>query len=654
MIRARMTSKRSFLPRAAVWAIVLALWGTALPHGALAQTTAAPVTVQRVNVVAEAGAVEVGIEAAGPVEYHTMVLAAPVRFVIDIPAARNGNEWATRRFGIGALQSVRVAQLTDTPPVTRIVIDLAQPVQWSVRHTAPQIVVARLAVPEAHGPAASPWGDAAAAVMTPGATPGSPPTTAIGPAAPERPWRVAGPDSFAGTAPGSAMPAPGANRAPSGSVRAGPPAGVPGIVVAQQSQPSGMGRTLTLDLRDAQLGDILDALARLCGLNVVTDASVSGARVTVHLVGVTCEEALRFVLDANGLGYRRVGETLIIQPIARLTPPPPGPVMRVYRLQYLQPPIAAAEALIGGSGAGATVNGGAGPVKKDVVALTGLFAGTGAQVAYDDRTNSLVVTGTPAQQEAVVALLRQLDVPVPQVVVQALVVDITAQSLQSLGVQWSIANGVQFNETPPANSTGTPPQTAPGQLGIGAITRDILFARLNALITNNNAKVLSDPRLATFDGQEALIFAGDQIPIVNTTTAGNPPVTSQTVTFQPVGVTLKIVPKINSDRTISVLAHPLVTTATSFTPATSANPNGLPIIATREAVTSLRVSDGDSVVLGGLMRYSDIKNLQKIPLLGDLPFLGALFRFATVNHTESEVVIVLTPRIVATGLPVQP
>lgn len=615
MSRVAVTSGSRFVPHAASWAVVLALVCAALPVGALAQTSAA-VTVQRVNVVEEAGAVEIAIEATGPVDYRTTVIGDPVRYVVDLPSARNGLNWATRRFDVGALQSVRVGQLTDMPPVTRIVIDLAKPVQWSMRRVTPQMVIARLAVPEAHGPAASPWS----------ADPAAPAAAlASAPPAPERPWGAPAPD--------------GGAAAPSVNVRAAPPAGVPGIVVAQAG---GTARLLTLDLRDALLGDVLDALARLCSFNVVTDASASGARVTVHLVGVTCDEAMRFVLDANGLGYRRVGETLIVQPIAKLTPPPPGPVMRVYRLQYLQPPIAQQEALVGGAGTGATLTGGAGPLKKDVAAITALFAGTGAQIAYDDRLNSLIVTGTPAQQDAVVALLRQLDVPVPQVVVQALVVDITATSLKNLGIQWSIANGVNFTEAPPV----------PGQFGIGAITRDALAAKLTALITIGNAKVLSDPRLATFDGQEALIFAGDQIPIVNTTTAGNPPVTSQTVTFQPIGVTLKIVPKINSDRTINVLTHPLVTTATSFTPATSSNPNGLPIIATREAVTSLRVSDGDSVILGGLMRYSDVKNLQKIPVLGDLPFLGQLFRFATVNHTESEVVIVLTPRIVSTGQPV--
>src|SRR5579859_3018788 len=330
MSQARGTFGPKLLPRAAVGGVVLALMCAALPAGAFAQA-AAPVTVQRVNVVEEAGAVEIGIEATGPIGYRTMVLDDPVRYVIDLPAAKNGTGRPTQRVGVGALQTVRVGQVTDTPPVTRVVLDLSQAVQWSVRRPSTQVVVVRLVVPEAHGPTVSPW-SSGSAVST--AETGSGTTTGgAGSAAPapERPW---GARVDAGLPPAPGAQASAGGRPSADSVRAGPPAGVPGIVVAQQS--SGTGRLLTLDLRDAQLGDVLDALARLCSLNVVTDASVSGARVTVHLVGVTCEQALNFVLDANGLGYRRVGETLVIQPIARLTPPPPGPVMRVYRLQYVQ------------------------------------------------------------------------------------------------------------------------------------------------------------------------------------------------------------------------------------------------------------------------------------------------------------------------------
>ncbi len=566
--------------------LIMLILALALPGAGTPLAASGRVTVTQVTVKSTEGSVQVRIEATGPVEYRTMTLVDPDRVVVDLPGAVNGIAGSVFPVRQGPVQQIRVAQFTQVPPVVRVVVDLSRPAKYDVTMPSPAVVMVGFSSP-------------------------------------------------------AAIPASGV---PSGA----PVSAGPGIVVAQRGVPGAGGPKLNLDLRDAPLVDVLDALARLCGLNMVTDATVGG-RVTIHLVGVTCQEVLGFLLEANGLGYRRVGETLIVQSAGKLAPPPPVAVTRLYKLQYLQPPLPP-ESLVGGQGAGSGLSGGAGPVKKDVDTLLGLFKGTGATMGYDDRTNSLVVTGTPAQQEAVVTLLRQLDVPLGQVVVQAMVVDITSNSFKDLGIEWSVLGGGTGNPFT-FTEVAAPPA---GQLGLQPILRDVLLARLHAFVSQGNAKVLSDPRMATFDGQEALIFAGDQIPIVSTTTAGNPPVTTSTVTFQPVGVALKVIPWVNVDRTVTVQVHPVVTTVTSFTAPTTSNPSGLPQIAIREAATTLRVADGNSIVLGGLMRFSDIKNLKKVPLLGDLPFIGALFQLESVTHLESEVVIIMTPRILSMPVPAQP
>jgi type IV pilus assembly protein PilQ len=569
--------------------------------------------VTGVRVTPGPGQVDVAIDASGPVGYRVLELEDPARVVIDIPEALNGVGETTIPVHWGPLVQVRVSQFAETPPVTRVVVDLTRRLQYAVTQRRQNLVVAGFVLPGMRA--------AAGGALTSGELARSAEHRTVLDATPRA---------------GSASPV---------EVTAGP-AGLGGITVVTQAGPRQPAR-LNMDLRGADLPDVLDALARLCGLNLVTDASVQG-KVTIHLVGVTCEEGVRFLLDANGLGFRRVGDTLIVVAASKLTPPPPVPVVRVYRLQYLQPPLSAVEPLVGSVGAtaagGAGVSGGAGPVRKDVASFTALFSGTGATIGYDDRTNSLVVTGTPAQQEAVEALLQQLDVPIPQVMVQATVVDITSSSLQDLGISWSLMEtdaGTPFT----FNESTAPGQTPPGNLSLQPLVRDSLLARLHAFVSQGHAKVLSDPRIATFDGQEALIFAGDQIPIVNTTTAGNPPVTTQTVTFQPVGVTLKIIPKVNADRSVTVQIHPVVTTVTKIV-------SGNPQIAVREAVTSLSIPDGGSLILGGLLKFSDIESLKKIPLLGDLPFIGSLFQLNNINHSESEVVIIMTPRILTTGTPV--
>jgi len=581
---------------------------------------AGPPVVTNISVSESAGRLELGIQATGPIAYRSFTLGDPDRIVVDVHDATDGLPRDIMSVKKGPVDSIRVSQFTVRPPVVRVVLVLTRPAAADVSMAAPATVLVAFGTPRP---------TAAAPSSTPPAVP------------------AAGGIPAAVTSGITTTPAPG--HVPLRAVSAGPP----GIAVVQgqigtSTGPSGI--LLNLDLRNASLPDVIDALARLCGINIVTDSSVTG-QVTIHLVGVTCEETLTFLLAANSLGSRRIGDTLIVQPAAKLAPPPAGPIVVVYRLQYLQPPVANTEPLVGSVGAtsagGSGVSGGAGPVQKNVQALVALFQGTGAGVGYDDRTNSLIVTGTPDQQAAVQALLRQLDVPLNQIVVQTLVVDITVTALTDLGVEWSLVSGsvstpFEFSEVsaPPA-----------GFLAIQPILRDALFAKIHLFEQQGLAKVLSDPQISTFDGQEALIFAGDQIPINNTTTAGNPPVTSETVTFQPIGVTLKVVPKVNADRTINVSVHPVVTTATSFTPPTPTNPSGLPNISIREAVTQLTVGNGDTIVIGGLMRYSDVTTMTKLPYLGDLPFIGALFRLQNTVHTETEVIILMTPSILATAAP---
>jgi len=587
---------------------------------------AGPPAVTNISVAESGGRLELGIQATGPVAYRSFTLGDPDRIVVDVHDATDGLPRDVLSVKKGPVDMIRVSQFTNRPPVVRVVFVLVRPAAADVLMAAPSTVMVAFGGPKVAAPAAA-----------------VPPSTP--PAVP-----AAGAIPAAVTSGITATPAP--SHVPLRAVSAGPP----GIDVVQgqigtSTGPSGI--LLNLDLRNASLPDVIDALARLCGINIVTDSSIAG-QVTIHLVGVTCQETLTFLLEANSLGSRRIGDTLIVEPASKLAPPPAGPIVVVYRLQYLQPPVSNVEPLVGSVGAtsagGSGVSGGAGPVQKNVQALVALFQGTGAGIGYDDRTNSLIVTGTPDQQSAVQALLRQLDVPLSQVLVQTLVVDITSDSISDLGVEWSLVSGsvstpFEFSEVaaPPA-----------GFLAIQPILRDALFAKIHLFIQQGHAKVLSDPQIATFDGQEALIFAGDQIPISNTTTAGNPPVTSETITFQPIGVTLKVVPKVNADRTISVSVHPVVTTATSFTPPTPTNPNGLPNISIREAVTQLTVADGDTIVIGGLMKYSDVKTMTKLPYFGDLPFIGALFRLENTLHTETEVIIIMTPTILATSTPPHP
>ena len=159
--------------------------------------------------------------------------------------------------------------------------------------------------------------------------------------------------------------------------------------------------------------------------------------------------------------------------------------------------------------------------------------------------------------------------------------------------------------------------------------------KLNALFTNGDARLLSSPNISALDGQPAAVFIGDSITYVSSVTTGP---TGQNITTATVnaGIKLLVTGKVNNDGYVTMNIHPEVSTPT-FKP--SIGGAVLPDISTREATTTLRVKDGDTIAIGGLISDQDIKNVSKVPFLGDLPFFGQLFRDSQTSHARNEIVI---------------
>jgi type II secretory pathway component GspD/PulD (secretin) len=173
----------------------------------------------------------------------------------------------------------------------------------------------------------------------------------------------------------------------------------------------------------------------------------------------------------------------------------------------------------------------------------------------------------------------------------------------------------------------------------------LLLFRLRAMIDQRSGRVLAAPRIATLDGNRASILLGDQFPIIQTVpgtgTTTVPPL--QTVSFVPVGVKLEVTPRINSNGLMTVLIKPEVSSVVEII--TTAAGTRAPRIATRSAETTLTVADGQSIVLGGLISQEERKTVIKVPLLGDIPILGELFRFTTTDVRNTELIFVITPTI---------
>ena len=251
-------------------------------------------------------------------------------------------------------------------------------------------------------------------------------------------------------------------------------------------------------------------------------------------------------------------------------------------------------------------------------------------------------TSTRARQ-----VLTTVDVRPAQINFEAKITEVNLNAQKNLGLAYSFAGAqTRIGESGAGgdNISNGPPKLGdsgfPGRpFKFGTFSRtalgDLVDVKLDALQQNGDVKLLSNPNISAVDGQPAAVFIGDNITYVSSITSSP---TGQNVTTATVsaGIKLFVTGKVNNDGYVTLNVHPEVSSVTFQAGIGGAQ---LPNISSREATTTLRVKDGETIAIGGLISQQDVKNIQKVPLLGDLPFFGQLFRDTQVTHNRNEVVI---------------
>ncbi len=221
-----------------------------------------------------------------------------------------------------------------------------------------------------------------------------------------------------------------------------------------------------------------------------------------------------------------------------------------------------------------------------------------------------------------------MDKGAPQILIEASVVEISESGMEDVGIEWgNKAGSVKF-----AVDKDT------GKIGLA----ENFMITVNQLVRDGKAEVLASPRIVALDGHEALINIGSRIPYavpVNTTASSS----QWTVEYIDAGVSLKICPKVEDDGRITVLLEPEVSSISEWR-ATSAGE--FPVITTRNAKTLVRVGNGETIMIGGLINRSERENISKIAFLGDIPFVGVLFQNRVKERAKTEVVFLVTPKII--------
>ena len=283
------------------------------------------------------------------------------------------------------------------------------------------------------------------------------------------------------------------------------------------------------------------------------------------------------------------------------------------------------------------------------------------RVYVNPEVNALVLFGTPAEYERVKKLLETLDVELKQVSVEAKILAIDKEATKNLGVEWFWSTLPQYPEptvtdyydeqgrfTHSSYSINRRYDASSGYgiIKFGRSHEGVPFefyygARLNALVTDGKAKILSRPNVTTIQGREAVINVGSSVPVQRVDVSNS--ITTTSVEYHDAGIILKYTPRINADGTITATIHTEVSTPQYVEDLKAYR------FSKRSADTTVTVRDGEPMVIGGLIGAEEAKSVSKIPFLGDLPILGALFKNHRKSKSESELIIFLTAHVIGNG-----
>lgn len=276
--------------------------------------------------------------------------------------------------------------------------------------------------------------------------------------------------------------------------------------------------------------------------------------------------------------------------------------------------------------------------------LSPLLSKAGSLIT-DERTNSIIITDMASNIRRLLKMIDGLDVRTPQVLIEALVMEVSLTRETKLGIEWGDTDGFH------GGAHGFTGSVSQGFDVASTITQGLKYSvirddgklqlLLQALATDQNVNILSTPHIMTVNNQTAVIRVGEEVPVLTQTRNVQGGDTIRSFDYKSVAVELEVTPRINVDREVFLKVHPTVKKILGFNAELNA-----PILADREAQTAVIVKDGQTVVIGGLMKDDKSESQSKIPILGDIPLLGTLFRSRDTTNEKTELLVFITPRVV--------
>jgi type IV pilus assembly protein PilQ len=410
--------------------------------------------------------------------------------------------------------------------------------------------------------------------------------------------------------------------------------GLPKSVISKvQPKKLYTGRKVTLEFSDADIRKIFQLIAEVSNLNFLISDDVTGT-ISIKLVNVPWDQALDVILDTKGLGMLREGNIVQIKPKSKMQ-------------SQSDEELAAKRARERGMELHTEIFDVNYAAVLDIATQFNTLKSERGVISTDARTNRVIVKDIATAIDDMRMLLKNLDTPEKQVMIEARIVEASNSFVRNLGVQWGIhytdgsASIAGINRldtgfgglvTPPPTSGTSGPGAAVG-MSFGKLTSNIqLDLRLSAAVTADQIKIISTPRVVTLNNKPAKISQGASIPYQTTSAEGTK------TEFVEAALTLEVTPHITSDGSIGMKIKASNNSAGTGSP---------PPINKKEATTELLVKNGETTVIGGIYVDSETDNDQGVPYLSDIPLLGWLFKSNTHTKVKNELLIFITPKIVS-------
>lgn len=350
------------------------------------------------------------------------------------------------------------------------------------------------------------------------------------------------------------------------------------------------GGVISLELNDADINSVLKLLKERSKLNIIADSPLSG-RVTIFLKDVPLLEAIGLVLKINNYTYQKVDNTILISTPEKLSN---FITTEIIPLKYAN--------------------------VKDLSDTIKSFLPAAGNLQIDPGRNILIVTSSPNVIEKIKKLLKDLDRPIPQVMLEAKIMEVSSDTVEKYGIKWNESISASYSVT-----------SSSSQADIS-----LIVATLNLLEQKGKAKTLANPRIATLNNQTANILIGDRVPYTVTTYSAQG-VAQVTVNFVETGIKLNITPHITEGGFITTRIKPEISSYSWK--------GDIPQVKTREVESIIRVKDGETIILGGLKNSEEKETTYRVPILGYIPLLGLLFTYKYKETVEKEIIVTITPHI---------